>query len=88
MLLQEYGSPLQFISPYEYQEKIAPEAFRKDGEVYRSVSTELANTHFGNITPTAYSYADASYTEAILKHEGMTCPKIDLKLLSTYYICS
>ncbi len=51
MLLQEYGSPLQFISPYEYQEKIAPEAFRKDGEVYRSVSTELANTHFGNITP-------------------------------------
>ncbi len=83
-LLQEYGYPLQFISPYEYREKVEKEELQKDGELYRSVSTELANTHVGNMTPTAYSYADAAYTEAILKHEGILCPKIDLKLLSTY----
>ncbi len=84
MLLQEYGYPLQFISPYEYQEKLETEQLKKNGAVYRSISTELAKTHVGTITPTAFSYADAAYTEAILKHEGILCPKIDLKLLSTY----
>ncbi|MCP4402539.1 MAG: SDR family NAD(P)-dependent oxidoreductase, partial [bacterium] len=84
LLLQEYGFPIRLISPEEYREKLENDQLTKDGAVYRSISTELSKSHGITITPTAFSYADASYTQAILERAGIRCPNIDLGLLSTY----
>ncbi|MGA1868339.1 MAG: thioester reductase domain-containing protein [bacterium] len=83
-LLNDYGYKIHVVSPDRYlamvhedrlplNEEVAPEWLNLMKYGFANLQFFLSDGH-----------ADAAYTHSILVKEGITCPPIDLQLLSTY----
>ncbi|MCP4132506.1 MAG: NAD-dependent epimerase/dehydratase family protein [bacterium] len=83
-LLKDYGFDIELLSPQEYMDRIRKHQFFKDGKEYDSLTTDLIRFNPDLMTPTASSYADASYTKSILENAYIVCPKIDKDLIKTF----
>ncbi|MEW5803368.1 MAG: thioester reductase domain-containing protein [bacterium] len=83
-LLNAYGYKINLVLVDDYLRMVHQDSLPLDEEVapewLNLMKYGFANKEFFIND----GYADATYTQSLLKEEGIICPKIDVKLLGTY----